>query len=221
MAVDFKSSFIPKEPITEEVFKKKKAGVFGVIVVALFVTSIIVAGGMYFYKGFIKKDIASLQSQLAESEKNIDKKTITEMSRFAARLDIVKSVVFKHQVISNVLNSLASSTASSVYFTSFSYGALTPDNLSITLEGKATSYGSVALEENALMNNKNFKSVVFSNLIPEERGLISFKANVSVDPELPVYSPPMGVATSSTDDISLDSVDMESLDDLNLDIDNL
>lgn len=186
MAPNFQSSFIPKEPITEEVFQKKKAGIFGVLAVSLFVTSIIVSVGIFFYKGVLQNEIKNLESQLVESEKNIDKKTIGEMTQFSKKLGTIKSIVAKHQIISNLLDSLASSTVSSVYFTSFDYGGLEKESF-IDLKGKAQGYSAVALQENAFAQNKDFKSVSFSNLNLDEKGFVSFDLKVSVDPKIFIY----------------------------------
>lgn len=189
MAPNFQSSFIPRESATEEVFKKKKTGPIGVLVVSIFVFSIIVSIGLYVYKGIVRSDIQNLQSQMAEAEKNIDKKTIDEMSQFGKKLDLVKAVVSKHQVVSNFLDSLASSTVSSVQFTDFNYGNLEPGKLAVTLKGKATSYATVALQEQVFSQNKYFKSVLFSNLNLADKGMISFDLAISVDPQISIYTP--------------------------------
>lgn len=187
MASNFQSSFIPKEPMTAEVFKKKRAGVFGVLAVSLFVTSIVVSMGTFFYKGVLENEIKNLELQLTESEKNIDKKTINEMSQFSKKLETIKLIVAKHQVISNLLDSLASSTVSSVYFTSFDYQGLVEKNPSISLRGKAQGYSVVALQENAFAQNKDFKSASFSNLNLDDKGLVSFDLKISVDPKIFIY----------------------------------
>ena|SRR3989344_1058458 len=191
MAPNFQSSFIPKGPVDQEVFKNKKTGIAGVLAISLFVISIVVAGGAYFYKGMIKNDIQNLQAQLAEAEKNIDKETINEMTQFGKKLDLVKSIVLKHQVVSNFLNELASSTVVSVNFVDFSYGNpnVSDKNLSIVLRGEATSYAAIALQEDIFLKNKNFNSVLFSNLTLGDKGFISFDLNISVDPQIAIYSP--------------------------------
>ncbi len=190
MAPNFQSSFIPKEPMTEDkVFKKKKAGVFGVLAVSLFVTSIIGSIGMYVYKGIMQNEIQGLESQLANEEKAIDKKTISEMAQFGKKLEVVKSLVFKHQVVSNFLATLASSTVSTVQFNDFSYGDLKEGSLSVNLHGKATNYASIALQENVFSKIKYFKSVTFSNLTLSDKGLVSFELAISVDPQIAVYAP--------------------------------
>ncbi len=190
MAQNFQSSFIPKEPITtSEVFKKKKTGIVGVLVVSLFISSIVISVAMYIYEGIIKSDIQSLQSQLADADKNIDVKTIDEMSQFSQKLSAAKTIVLKHQVLSRFLESLASSTVSSVQFTDFSYNNLDNGDLSVALKGKATSYASIALQESIFSQNKYFKSISFSNLTLADKGLVSFDLNISVNPQISTYSP--------------------------------
>lgn len=189
MASNFQSSFIPKGPVTQEVFKKKKAGALGVLVVSLFITSIIVSIALFAYKDVLKGDIQNLQSQLADAEKNIDKKTINEMSQFGKKLDLTKSLILKHQVISNFLDSLASTTVSSVQFDDFSYGNIRDTGLTVVLRGKATSYAGIALQENIFSQNEHFNSVSFSSLSLTEKGFISFDLAISVDPQIFVYSP--------------------------------
>lgn len=189
MSPNFQSSFIPKGPVTEEVFKKKKAGFVGVLVVSLFVSSIIISVAMYFYKNIVRSDIQNLELQLTDAEKNIDKKTISEMFQFSKKLDVARAIIFKHQVISKFLDSLASSTVSSVQFTGFSYGNLEDGKLLVNLRGKATSYASVALQENIFLQNKYFKSISFSNLTLADNGLVSFDLAILVDPQISAYSP--------------------------------
>jgi len=189
MAPNFQSSFIPKESITEEVFKKKKAGVFGVLAVSLFIFSIIISGGAFVYKGIIKNDIKNLQTQLVEEEKNIDKKTIDDISKFSKKLSVAKSIVFKHKVVSNFIDTLASSTVSSVSFVDFGYDNMKENDLSVTLKGKAVDYASVALQEDIFSKVKYFKSTTFSNLTLGDGGVVSFDLKISVDPSISVYSP--------------------------------
>jgi len=189
MAPNFQSSFIPKESVTEEVFKKKNAGMLGILVVSLFVFSIILSAGLYFYKGIIKSDIENLQLQLAEEEKNLDKETISKMSQFSKKLEVVKSIVLKHKVASNFLETLASSTVSSVQFVDLTYSEAKNGDLVVTLSGNATDYASVALQEDVFSKVKYFKSTIFSNLGLGKEGSVSFNLEITVDPKISVYSP--------------------------------
>lgn len=189
MTSNFQSSFIPKEPVTEDIFKKKKIGILGILAVSLFVISIIISAALYVYKGVTKNDIQNLQLQLGESEKNIDKKTIDEMNQFSKKLGVARSIILKHQVISNFLDYLSSSTVSSVQFTDFSYSDIGGGVLSVTLSGKALNYASIALQENIFSQNKYFKSVQFSGLALTGKGSVSFKSVISVSSQISTYSP--------------------------------
>lgn len=184
MAPNFHSSFIPKEPITQEVFKKEKAGFAGILAAAFLGLMILASVGLYFYKGIVKNEIKVLEAELVEAEKSIDKTTINELAKFSKKLNMVEAVVTKHQVISKFLTTLASSTVGTIYFESFDYGNLEVGKLDVNLTGRANSYAAVALQESVLNQNKYFKSVVFSGLTLVEGGAVSFKLNISVDPQI-------------------------------------
>lgn len=214
MASDFQSSFIPKDPVTEEVFKKKKAGILGVIAVSVFISSLVAYGAMFAYKSIIKSDIQNLQAQLAQSEKNIDKKTIEEMATFSKKLDLVRTIVSKHLIVSAFLDSLASSTVNQVQFEEFNYTRMDDGSLTVKMNGKATSYASIALQEDVFSKNKYFKSVSFSNLTLAEKGFVVFAVSINVDPQIAVYSPPVPAtsptaSTTSEADVSVDDISAE------------
>lgn len=223
MAPGFQSSFIPKGPATEEVFKKKKAGLLGVLAVSLFISMIILSGALYAYKRIVKSDIANLQAQLATAGESIDKETIDEMVKYSKKLNIVKSIVTKHQVISGFLSSLASSTVSTVSFSDFDYSGLKAEGLTVNMKGEANSYGSVALQESVFAKNTYWRSVSFSNLNLSKDGAVSFDVAVSVDPQISVYAPPRDFSESVMDNDQISDTDVETdgLDDLSSEINNL
>jgi len=188
MAQNFQSSFIPKDPTTPEVFKKERSGILGSVALLLLIVSIVASIGLYFYKGILKGEINNLQSELETAEENIDKKTINEMSAFSKKLELAQSIVNRHKVISNFMATLSSSTVNSVQFMDMSYNS-TDNKLEVMLKGKANSYATVALQESVLFQNKNLKSVKFSNLNLDEDGAVSFDLSVLVDPQISTYSP--------------------------------
>ena len=189
MAPNFQSSFIPKEPAAQEVFKKKKTGIVGSLIVTLFVISIFSAAGLYAYKIFLNRDVQSLKAELVRSEEGIDKETIKELSDFNEKLKASELLIFKHAVLSNFLNTLASSTVSSVRFTGLDYKFVGSDALSVDLTGEATGYAAVALQENVFSADPNFRSVMFSDLKLADGGLVAFNLSISVDPQMSVYAP--------------------------------
>lgn len=188
MAQGFQSSFIPKEPITTETFKKPKTGFLGMFSVLLFILSILASGGVYFYKSTLKSEIKDLEKELASAESSIDKEGIDEMAKFGKKLDAAKSLVREHQVISGFLNSLASSTVSSVYFTEFSYDSESGAALKVSLKGSAPSYAAVAQQEEVFSKNKYWLKSDFSDLSLGEKGEVSFSVDIMVDPQVLIYA---------------------------------
>lgn len=218
MAPNFQSSFIPKEPITDTGFKKKSVGLIGIIVITFFTISIIGAIGVYVYKGMVKSNIESLKAELGSAEKNIDKKTIDEMWVFSKKLNVVRDIINKHQVVSNVLSIISSSTVSSVYFGDFSYSTDFQGNLSVILRGRAQSYGSVALQESLLSQNKYFKSISFGNLGLVDGGLVSFDLTIMVDPQVSIYNKESPVSAVLED---LESEVATGVDDIDINLDDI
>jgi hypothetical protein len=192
MNTNFKSSFIPKEPTTtEQVFKRSGSGFLGFLTATFFTVSVLAAGGLYFYKGMLKSEIQSLQSELAEAEDSIDKKTIDEMNRFSKKLAAAREIVLRHQAVTNFMNTLSSNTVSSVQLTDFGY-TYAPDELTVQLKGRASDYGSVALQESVLYNRvSSVKTLSFENLSLDTRGFVTFDLKVVVDPRIAIYNPPI------------------------------
>lgn len=195
----------------------------GVVIVSVFIFSVILAVGMYFYKNIISGDISSFQLQLASSAETIDKKTINELVVFNEKLRQVQSLVWKHKVISGFMSSLSSSTVSSIAFSEFNYSNITSENPKITMKGRAPSYGSIALQEKVFSQNKYWKDVVFSELSLSEEGLVTFAVTVEVDPQIVVYDPIIENGQTADDTLSDDlQKEIEELEGLeNIDLDNL
>lgn len=221
MAPGFQSSFIPKGPETQQIFQKQKVGVLGVLIIFMFVATMILSVGMFFYKGMIKGDIDELKSQLAIAGESIDKKSIDEMVRYSQKLDIVKSIVLKHQVVSGFLSSLASSTVSTVSFSEFYYNTQAGGSLEVRMKGRTTSYGAIALQESIFTKNKYWNSVSFSNLTLGDKGTVMFEVVVSVDPQIAIYAPDVPVAEVAESEPLSTGNELDGLDDINLDLDNL
>lgn len=229
MAPGFQSSFIPKNPIdTQQVFESKKIGVVGVLVISLFICSIILSIAVAVYKNMLKSDIANLQTELITAGDKIDKKTIKEMVQFSQKLDIVRSIVFKHRVISGFLSSLASSTVISVSFTDFNYNDLVSGSPIVTMKGQTNSYASVAQQESVFAKNKYWKQVSFSNLNLTNKGVVTFDMSVTLDPQISIYAPSQSAVLSNPvtspdtiSDLRAEADAIDNLEDIDSKINNL
>lgn len=191
MASNFQSSFIPKDPATSNLLKKNNTGIFGTLVILLFILSLVASVGLFVYKIVLKKNIETLRAEMAAAEGKMDKKSIEDIIHFNKKISLAKSIIDKHQVISGFLNYLATSTVSTVTFNSFQYGNLTGNGLSVSLGGYTNSYASLALQEDILYRNNLLKSINFSEIHLDDKGFVSFKVSMIVDPSMIVYKPPV------------------------------
>lgn len=203
MAPSFQSSFIPKESPTQNTLQKKSFGLFGMLSILLLLLSIVVAVGLFVYVGMLKSNITSLKSELDQAVQNIDQKTITEMTKFSDRLNVVQGIVDKHQVVSNFLDLLAGLTVTNVEYNEFHYSFAPNGNVLVVLNGKARDYATVALQEDILKKNKYIKTAKFEDLELSGKGQVGFKLTIEADHEVAVYLPkemqsPVGAVSTTT-----------------------
>lgn len=69
MAPNFQSSFIPKGPITEEVFKKEKTNLASILVIFLFTFTLIGAVSLYFYKNYLNNNLNSIKISISDAKR--------------------------------------------------------------------------------------------------------------------------------------------------------
>lgn len=228
MPQNFQSSFIPKGPLGESKPEKKQGSFFGFLMFLVFVASVVASVGVYFYKSSINADIENMKVQLVEAGRSIDQKSIDELVDFSDKLAVVKTILLKHQVVSEFMNSLASSTVKTIYFKEFRYDSLTPTSLNISLSGVADSYGAIALQQDVLSKKQYWKSVDVSNLKLGPGGGVEFDMDIAIDPKIVAYNPyipPTSTSTSASTSTAASPISEENqvdnLDDINLDDFNL
>jgi len=189
MAPNFQSSFIPKQSSTQETFKKQKYGIAGTFAFLLFLLSLVVAGGLFFYEKLIQGEIEDLKSQLTTAEGNIDREAIAELSNFDSKLRAADTLVDRHTVVSNFIKIVASSTVSSVRFNRLDYRFAQDNTLIASLRGEATSYAALALQEDVFLKEPNVNSIVFSELKLADGGLVEFGLDMVIDSKVSLYAP--------------------------------
>lgn len=190
MAQNFQSSFIPKNPVTtESVFQKEKPTGLKAVFKFVFFLSILSVFALFGFKYYLGIQINELSQKLAQEESSLDLETINKMAEFGNKLDLVRSLAQKHQTVSGALNLLASSTVSSVYFESMKFGDMNSEGIGIILNGRATSYGMVAMQEGVFNSSNLIKKTSFSNLSLSENGTVSFDASLFIDPRVILFKP--------------------------------
>jgi hypothetical protein len=174
----FQSSFIPKAPVVGNnvVEKKETTSFFGIFAMFVFSVALLALGGAFAFKKITESSIRDLETELAEAEASVDKPSIDNLIAFDKRIKAMKEIIYSHVAVSGYLAMLEDSTVSNVEFKTLKYS--TPDsrgNITITMDGRAGSYGAVAEEEYVLAQNPDTVSLNFDNLsLDKSSGGVSF-----------------------------------------------
>lgn len=192
MEQTFQTSFIPKKPIVEgdrPKMESKPVGFFTIFAIFIFFTVLIIGGGMYFYQKTLEEKLVALTIDQKKADERFEESKKKELQLFDRRLDVANQVLNKHIAVSPVFNALSKITMKEVRFTKFSYelGTDKNSNIKIKLSGETKRYVDVALQADLFSQEKNFIDPVFSNMIPNEKGNITFETEFFVDPSFVDY----------------------------------
>ena len=192
MAGEFKSSFIPKEPVTKRrtIRGASKGSFMGLITTIIVILIVVGAGGTFLYKKFLESSLESKIEELAQAEEKFDPILIEELIRLDRRLSAADTLIESHKAVSNLFEELETLTSQKVRFESFSYSQERgEDGLEIiSLSGMAESFAAVAHQSDVFGEHRQFQDVIFSDLAITELGNVSFRFGATVDPGLTDYS---------------------------------
>lgn len=171
----FSSSFIPKASYGEAGDEKQEFNFFSVVAILLFILSIFVTGGLFFYRMSLKSDNENLKSQLSTAAAAIDIKGINEIMAFEKRIASIKEILQNHVAVSEYFNLLEKNTVSKVQFTDLKYSSLRGRNVEVQMSGKASTFGAIALQEDVFLQDPNTRSVSFNNMRSDKKtGSVAF-----------------------------------------------
>jgi len=194
MEQQFQTSFIPKKPLTEEpVTQSRPVSLFAFLATILFVASLLIGGGVYFYKSFLTKQSAELESSLATARASFEPKLVADLSRLDKRINIGNDILSTHVTVSPIFELFQNITIQTIRFTKFNYAYLNDagTEVNVKMSGLSTpagGYTAIANQSDILNKNKYIKNAVFSNLTLDDKGNIAFDLMFSVDPKFVLYS---------------------------------
>ena len=192
MEPKFQSSFIPKGPLASSAKdpfsrqKTKERSLPAYLASIIFITSIVLALGMFGYKFYLKYRIDKMGVALEETRATLQPETIRELTRLDNRIISTKELVSKHRALTPLFEFLEISTSRTVRFNSFSYST-TDRGLELDMKGEARGYAALAFQADIFNKSKYFKDPIFSNLNLNEKGSVTFSFKATVDPSLVLY----------------------------------
>ncbi|OGZ07979.1 MAG: hypothetical protein A2942_02290 [Candidatus Lloydbacteria bacterium RIFCSPLOWO2_01_FULL_50_20] len=205
MANSFDTSFIPQQPLLKvEGSARRFESVNIILVIAFFVffVTLIVWGGMYFYKTSIDKRIVESEKELQSKEANLKTDEIARYKAIDERLSIAKGLLQNHVAFSTILTLLEEITAKNIGLTGLKY-SVDSDNGSITLDlsAQAPSYSAVYAQVEAWREMRSILREVKVDMprVDTVSGIVSFAAKLAIDPGYVKYARLVQVGSSATE----------------------
>lgn len=209
------ASFIPKRPLIEGgpsllSSRSGNVNIFFFITVALFVISLLIAGGLFALNFYENSQISKAISTLADIPKKYPYQQMLDLTRLDNRIETTKTILKRHLAVSSVFNVLSQATIKNVQFTDFKYddtaGVKNPLAApTFSLNGIAKSYNSVAFQSDIMRQNANFKNPIFTNLHLDDKGNVGFSIDGSFDPSVTLYSSTLAQNTTTVNGTSTTS----------------
>lgn len=197
MDQQFQTSFIPKKPVTEARAPISRGSVsfFSVLATIIFIVSLVMFGGSYFYKISLQKERDALTARIATKTKTFDMDFLREVTTLDKRIKAANEVLTKHTLVSPIFTRLEQLSLKTVQFTKFELSpSITNASgpVTIKMSGRAVNYASIASESDVLAgvgSSKNtfFLNPIFSNLNLDDRARVSFDLTFGVDHDLISY----------------------------------
>lgn len=193
MANDFKSSFIPKEPLAKKGGasrgKKGTLNVVSLIAWIIFILSVLAGVSVFLYNIYLGNSLESKKARLADEREEFDSALIDELVRLDVRLETASSLLSSHRAVSNLFEELEGVTTQSVRFDSFRYSAGEEEGAppTVSMSGTASDFNAVAFQSDVLGNSRSFRNIIFSGLEVTPGELVNFNITASVNPEVIRY----------------------------------
>jgi hypothetical protein len=191
MESNLPSSFIPKKPLVDTVQSTGHSiNFFSLIASIIFITVLLIAGGIFGYGMLTKKAIESKKQQLTKIEADFQTSELAAITRLDNRIESAKMLLRQHQAMSSFYDYLSSVTLRDVQFTNFSY-TLRDGKPAVSLTGRAPSFTALALQAAEFTKQSNlayFANPSFSDFNLDSKGGVTFNVQGTVDLNNYLYS---------------------------------
>jgi hypothetical protein len=199
MDQDFQTSFIPKKPAAAAPVasqgaparRKKSSGIFMLVAIIVFVAAILSAGGVFAYKSYLVSSVEAMKVSLERERDVFEPETISAMQELSKRIEASEQILSKHVAVSPIFNELSEITYPDIQYTSFTYSLDGTGNIFVEMAGRSSDFATVGLQSNKFSQNKHFKNPIFSNLVRDQVGRVTFDLTFSVDRAFATYGSPL------------------------------
>ncbi|HBD24578.1 MAG: hypothetical protein A2566_03485 [Candidatus Zambryskibacteria bacterium RIFOXYD1_FULL_40_13] len=186
----FQTSFIPKKPIGSPDGSGVKivhsTNIFSVIATVIFIITVLMAGGLFFYKNILANQIKESEKKLAEAQDAYALSSIKELLDVSARITSANSLLNKHVAVSKVLVLIGDLTVRKLRFTDLTY-TIKNNIPTVAISGEVQTYNALAEQQDKFLKNEFIKNPTFSNFNLGDNGYIIVDFSTNIDPNFVSY----------------------------------
>jgi hypothetical protein len=178
-------SFIPKKSSGSRE-THISGGLFYFLGVIIFTVAIAASVGVFVYEKFLEGRIASMQGDLERAREMLQPDLIEDLVRANLRFESAEEILKNHRTVSTFFDLLEQLTLQNVRFSSLTY---TDEQvgLTVTMDGEARSYSTLAYQAEVFGDESLFRNVEFSDLDLNEQGNVVFVTKILLDSKAVSY----------------------------------
>lgn len=160
------TSFIPQRPTGGKIKSRgvRKIYLLAMIAYILFFATVLAAGGVFFFKLAVEKDLAAQQKNLATEKSKFNQSDIVNVIEMNKRLTMAKDRMDKHISVLSILEALEHSAIQTVNFDSFDYKRPNDAAPVVTFSGTSDTFDSLLFQREVLQSNPILASAAFSGI---------------------------------------------------------
>lgn len=186
----FQTSFIPKKSIDNVPDRGARevddTNIFSLAATLIFLATALLLGGLFFYKNLVLKQLEQKGEEVNAARSAIEPEKIKEILDANARIKASVGLLENHLVTSRLLLFLGDLASKNLQFNDFNYQNKA-GGPSITINGEAKTYNSLAFQQDVLSKNERLSQVVFSEINLNENGNVRFRVGARLDATLVSY----------------------------------
>lgn len=188
----FKTSFIPKKPLTPSAQRLNSGiSILSLIAGLMLATSLALAGAVFLYEGYLVKDIQSKKASFKINQDAFNPSTISILSTLNRRISVSQILLQKHLSPSTIFDVIDAATLRTVRFSDFNYSYTNEKKINITMKGQAVDYNPVAKQSDVFGENPTNQFIhnpIFADLDRDQKGNVIFTFSGELDAQKLLYS---------------------------------
>ncbi|MBI4120810.1 MAG: hypothetical protein HY457_00945 [Parcubacteria group bacterium] len=180
---EVKTAFIPKKTMpTVGARRSEPVGLVMVGGLVIFFSSLVIAGGLYFYRALLTGQIESMSADVVVAKEEIQPRLIQSITRFDKRITNAETLIQKHLVATPLFQLLEEATLPTVRYDRFSANVDDDGAVILSLAGEARTYKDLAVQADIFGKDENITEPIFSGLRLNNSGNVAFQFTGKIKP---------------------------------------